>query len=189
MPSIWETSEGKTKFYCMKSIWLFTAVCTLCACESHRPIQVIEPNRSEAVHLLNDTVDRILTEASSVKLYCMKSMVNQDTVTVERDSLLGYPIETAFGTLKKKQRHIVDFLMNDVTLYDSIYPPIKQEFWPTFILEYKRRKQKAYCLVSLGTGEVAFANDMNQQKRYLMKNSRELRRWYAQMKAIINNKE
>ena len=178
----------------MKNMWLCTAFLAFMACETHRQMSLptagdFEKDSSKVIYLLNDTVDLVLTEASSVRLYCMRSMVYQDTVIVERDSLLGYPIEAAFGTLEKKQRYIVDFLINDVSLYDSVYPPIKQEFWPTFILEYKRRKQKAYCLVSLGTGEIAFADQANHQKRYLMKNSRELRRWYAQIKAVKNNKK
>lgn len=128
--------------------------------------------------IYNDSIDSIILFHSAVRVYQTMSLVRDSIEASLKDSLFNFPIDTVWGELSDREAMILDFVISDINLYKSDYAPIRQPFNPTFALEFVKEKQKAYYMVSFGTGEVAIADSIGNLKFFLLKDIRQIERWY-----------
>lgn len=128
--------------------------------------------------IYSDSVDSIILLHSDIKMYKTMSLVRDSMEASQKDSLFNYPIDTIIRKLSEREIMILDFIISDRNLYKSDYAPIRQPFNPTFALEFIKENKKAYYMVSLGTGEVAIADNIGNSKFFLLKDISQIERWY-----------
>ncbi len=149
----------------------------LCGCSSLRIIhhQTNDTDSIDFFHdhyiIYSDSINDIIRSAKTTRFYKMAPLVRDTTRACPKDSLLNFPILKKLGKLSRKEKYLVDFVIDDGSLYELDYQAIRQPFNPDYIIEYKHKGHIAHCLISFGSGEIAIADKNKILIIYHMHNS------------------
>ena len=134
--------------------------------------------------IISDSIDKILVDASEVRLYLLQGLVRDTAEIAIEDSVFSYPVSKYLGVVSDKDKNILEFVVCDTSLYERNYDPVRQPFNPNFCAEFKKGGERIYYFVSFGTEEVAIADETGHFVFHLMSNVTQMRRWYERI--LIN---
>lgn len=134
--------------------------------------------------IISDSIDKILVDASEMRLYLLQGLVRDTAEIASEDSVFNYPISKYLGAVSDKDKNILEFIVCDTSLYKINYDPVRQPFNPNFCAEFKKGGECVYYFVSFGTEEVAIADETGHFVFYLMTDVTQMRRWYERI--LIN---
>lgn len=129
------------------------------------------------IFIYNDSVDSILLKPDKICLYQMKGLIQTDSVEKACDSIFNYKIQKTDGIISKDMQQILLFIIEDKKQYQKDYEPIRQPFHPNITIEFIQGEKKIYYFISLGTNEVAIADERRNFQFYLFKTPNLLIRW------------
>lgn len=157
-------------------------VCCLISCyvQKHGIAQRDDTNgnaEDSAQVVYNDSIDWIVRNSKTAILYDMENLVKEDNVAERHDSLLCFAIEKKVGGVKKEKLEVLRFILTDTSLYIRKYAPIRQPFCPSFALEFKCGKEKAFFFVSFNTNEIAISDAEMNFMFYRIRDLEVLARW------------
>lgn len=127
--------------------------------------------------IYNDSINSIIRESDKVRLYETYDFIEAHDTTAAGDSIFHYKIKNSGRQLNNKEREILEFIITDPAWILSCYAPVRQSFYPNIILEFSKKHQKAYLLLSFGSEEVEACDMSGNVKFYRMTGRRNLARW------------
>lgn len=129
---------------------------------------------------INDSIQRIMVKANQVALYSFKSMViplpaNESS---KCDSIASFPVEKKMRNMNLQERAILNFILDDETMYSEDQTPVKIPFYPAWALHFKKGKENVYLLVSFSSETIAIATQKDVITSCRLNTVLPLLRWF-----------